>query len=540
MSSSSEQNIPFYSQRRGFFVVWGSLVLGVPLLGVLREVVLTQQAARSVLDALMEPVTLQIAAFTLIQAGLSLLLAFLIGAPAGLWMGARLRSVPAWMAGVLAFPMGVPSLAAISAALFWIGRKGLLSRLGVWPESWLYSAQAVIAVHAVWNASWVALKTLQARVSVPMERIEAARVLGAGKTAVFRWVIFPEIRAEWVWVSLQVFQLCAMSFMLVHVLGGGPPVETLETSIYSRLRLSELDFLGAIACVLFQLGVTLVPGVLLLSHTLKQEEERTESLGRVVASGRQVISEGTRRWSAGIALLLGGLPWLGLLEPAAIRSLFGFFSDPAVWRSIRTSILISSVSTSLSLMQALLLADSALQNRGARRRRAMVVALLPSGTSTLALGFGIWLAFQFAFDPFSDNLGWIVFLQSVLGVPFLFRALWPVMSRREDRLLESARLLGASRFQAFLAVDWPRWKPVLSTSLGTLFMAGVGEIAALSLLSGGDWEGGVPLALQVSRALSQYRFEEAQAWVLLMLGVGVAGVIMLKAMAKLIDRRARG
>ena len=540
MSSTPDQSVWFDSQRRGFFKVWGTLVLGVPLLGVLREVYLTQSAPRSVLGAMLEPVTLQIAGFTLLQAALSLCFSFLVGAPIGLWMGARLRAVPAWVSGILSFPMGVPSLVAISAALFWIGRHGTLTRMGVWPESWLYSAQAVIAVHALWNASWVALRTLQIRVSVPQERIEAARMLGAGKFAELRWVIFPEIRFEWIWVSLQVFQLCAMSFMLVHVLGGGPPVETLETSIYSRLRLSELDFHGAIACVLLQLGVTLVPGVLLLWRTLKLEGERSASLGRVMVSGRGVISSRSGLAVGIPAVFLGLLPGLGLLAPDALRGAIALLSSSATWESIRTSVWISALSTTFSLLQALLLADSALRNSGLRRRAALITALLPSGVSPLALGFGFWLAFKFVFDPFSDNLGWIVVLQSVLAVPFLFRALWPVISRKEDRLLEAARMLGATRLQAFFAVEWPRWRPVLSSSLGTLFMAGVGEVAALSLLSGGDWEGGVPLALQVSRALSQYRFEDAQSWVLILLGVGVAGMVFLKGVAAVLDRGARG
>ena len=521
---------------RGFYPVWGTLVLGVPLLGILREAFRTQGTSRGVLDALLDPAILTVAGFTLLQALGSVALAFLLGVPAGLWLGRRLSAIPGWMISVLQFPMGMPSLAAISAALFWIGRNGVLTRIGFWPEAWLYSAWAVVVVHGVWNSSWVALRTLVARQAVPRERVEAARGLGAGPDQVLRHVLWPELRNEWLWTGLQVFQLCAMSFVVVQVLGGGPPVETLETAIYSRLRLAELDFPGAIACVLLQLLVTLGPGLLLLFKTLQEEDARGQSLGRVVRSGRISSFPVRRLPAAALVLALGLLPWVGLLRLDALAALGSIFRSPELWASIRASAGIALLSTLLAALQVYVLIRSVLLQKERERRFAISVALLPSGVSTLVLGFGLWLAFEFAFDPFADNLSWVILLQSVLSVPFLFRAFWPLASRPELRLQEAARALGAGRYQVFTAVEWPRWKPAVQGALGTLLMAGTGEVAALSLLSGGDWTGGVPLSVQVSRALSQYQFAQAQGWVLLLLGVGMVLALLPRVLAGVVDR----
>jgi|GEM_PF-697077 len=521
---------------RGFYPVWGTLVLGVPLLGILREAFRTQGTSRGVLDALLDPAILTVAGFTLLQALGSVALAFLIGVPSGLWLGRRMAVVPGWVISVLQFPMGMPSLAAISAALFWIGRNGALTQLGLWPEAWLYSAWAVVVVHGVWNASWVALRTLVARQAVPRERVEAARGLGASHSQMLGHVLWPELRNEWLWTGLQVFQLCAMSFVVVQVLGGGPPVETLETAIYSRLRLAELDFPGAIGCVLLQLAVTLGPGLLLLFKTLREEDARAQSLGRVVRSGRR--SDMPEMGLPGVLLVfaLGLLPWVGLVRWEALQSLGPILQSPELWPSIRVSAGIALLSTLLAALQVFLLIRSVLLQKERERSFAISVALLPSGVSTLVLGFGLWLAFEFAFDPFADNLAWVIVLQSVLAVPFLFRAFWPLASRPELRLQEAARALGASRYQVFRAVEWPRWKPAIQGTLGTLLMAGTGEVAALSLLSGGDWTGGVPLSVQVSRALSQYQFAQAQGWVLLLLGVGVVLALLPRVLAGVVDR----
>jgi len=45
-----------------------------------------------------------------------------------------------------------------------------------------------------------------------------------------------------------VIAVCAMSFALVLILGGGPPVQTLEVALYSRLRYGTVDLPGAAAC----------------------------------------------------------------------------------------------------------------------------------------------------------------------------------------------------------------------------------------------------------------------------------------------------
>ncbi len=532
-SFSLHSNLPSQTQGTPFFVHFWWMILAVPFLALLRELMITEGSSRSVLGALRDPTVLSIAWFTLRQAALSLLGAALVGVPLGLWMGARANGkLPRSVEFLLSLPMGIPALLTVAAAVAWIGQNGFLTRLGIWPASWSYSLMAVVAVHAFWNSSWLTLRVAQTRAALSSERIEAARLLGSRPAQLFRFLIFPEIRTELFWASLQVFQLCAMSFVVVMALGGGPPVETLETAIYSKVRLSELDFPGAVACVLIQSFCTLVPGLFLMRYEWRGMESRSRSEGAF--SHRGWVGPHRRLNSfrfALIALIIGLIPWIAAFDMKSFSSAYRWSLLPDSQAAVQISARIAVCSLSLCAAFTALLLRAARNSTERQKKWVIFSALFPAGLSTFVLGLGFWLAAEPWMDPFSDQLNWVIFLQAVLGVPFFFRSLWPLVNSPQHRLMDAARALGASPYRAFWSIEWPRWRGPLVSVLGAFFLASLGDLAALSLFSGGDFSSGVPLPVQVSRALARYQFDEVQGILLVLLLTGVLGMLLMRVLA---------
>jgi len=512
-----------------FFVQLWTAILVIPFFGLLREGLISHGSDRSVWIALQDPIIHSIARFTLFQAFLSLLVAGAVGVPLGIWISSAFRT--RFRRGfeiLLALPMGIPGLVTASAAVAWMGRQGWLTRMGLWPEEWVYSLYTVIAVHGFWNASWIALKVAQKQSSIPLERIEAARVLGANRYQRFLWLDLPELGTELFWASLQVFQLCATSFVIVLLLGGGPPVETLETAIYSKVRLAELDFPGAVACVFLQLGVLAIPGIAGLFYQWRAMLRKSSSEAQWVASSRGISVRTARLGLQFVsAVFLGLLPWFLAFDRQALVKAMAWVMSKEAADSLALSLQLAVGSLLLSGSLTAFLLRAARRLPGRSQPWVIFIALFPSWVSPFILGLGFWLVAERWMDPFADHWQWVILIQAILGVPFLFRALWPVVGSPQLRLMDSAQALGASKFRAFWAVEWPRWKGVVATAGGVYFFGALGDLAAVSFFSGGAFETGVPLPVLVSRMISHYQFDEAQGVLLVLVALGLSSLGVL-------------
>jgi len=167
-----------------------------------------------------------------------------------------------WLRAMLTIPFGIPTVVAATAWVAVLGSHGFLARLG-FHSTLLYSFSAVVLAHVFFNAPWVAWWVGETSAQIPRSRIEAAQTLGASPLQIFFQLQFPSVALAFASALVQVFALCTMSFALVLILGGGPPVQTLEVALYSRIRWGELDISGAILCAALELILTLLPWVLL-------------------------------------------------------------------------------------------------------------------------------------------------------------------------------------------------------------------------------------------------------------------------------------
>ncbi|OFZ17906.1 MAG: hypothetical protein A2X94_12760 [Bdellovibrionales bacterium GWB1_55_8] len=507
----------------GSGLLWLALV-AIPLGSVLIRL-------RSV-TALLDPEILQIVRFTAIQASVSTAISILIGFPLGLVLGRPLALADRFSGlrrMLLAMPYGVPTVVAGTAWVIWLGRSGILAESGLRLD-WAYTAAGVVTAHVFFNAPWVALLVSESRARIANDLIDAAGTLGAGSWGRFKWITWPAVK--WVLASsaTQVFSLCVMSFALVLILGGGPPVQTLETALYARMRYGSLDLDGAVACGIWELTLTLLPWALLLLIQPSWSAAERETAGvRPRGSGSSRRQSGWLVFATTLVSALfmvpyvavifssGMKPWQALLAPGSIEQL----STPLKWTAILA--ILSGIGT-LGLTLLSVLAARALAKVPAMQRLFTTLWVLPSGISVLVLGLGFWLAYGKWLDPFSGSLTAMVALQAILFTPVAFRMIWPVARSSPEILLEAATGLGASKLQRFLAVEWPRLRSPIFSALAIVMGASVGEVAAVSLFYG---EGIFPLPLLLSRWMGQYRFEEAQALsaVLLVLASGTIALV---------------
>jgi thiamine transport system permease protein len=437
------------------------------------------------LSVLADPDVLFITRVTLEQAALSTAFSLWIGLPLGLWVGRERDTLSRLF---LAIPYGVPTVVVGATGVLWLGKHGFLSG-----SDWLYSLKAVVLAHVFLNAPWVALLISQARDGVPREQLQAAATLGARFPSRLRFVLWPYLRGTLANAGVQVFTLCTVSFALVLLLGGGPPVQTLETAIYAKLRTGTPDFSGALACTLWQLGLGLAGWLSLL--VLRARVTKLPAAAPPLRARRPALGK-----IAVCALWI--LPYFGLLAKSGLSR---WFTDPALLLSLKDPILISTKLALGASFLAILTAAAAVLTQSAWLNTLLS---LPSGISVLVLGMGFWLGYSRWIDPFEGSFLAILVLQGVLFVPLALRTFWPLVEATQARALEAAATLGASPWRAFWFVEWPRWRGPLLATAAIIAAASLGEVAAVSLFYS---ENLVPLPLVLTRWMAQYRFADAQA-----------------------------
>ena len=81
------------------------------------------------------------------------------------------------------------------------------------------------------------------------------------------------------------------------------------------------------------------------------------------------------------------------------------------------------------------------------------------------------------------HLGLVIALVFV-GIPFVIRAVQPVLEELDGQYEEAAFMLGANRFQTFRRVLLPEMMPPILTGFGLAFARGIGEYGSVIYISG--------------------------------------------------------
>ncbi len=91
----------------------------------------------------------------------------------------------------------------------------------------------------------------------------------------------------------------------------------------------------------------------------------------------------------------------------------------------------------------------------------------------------------------------IVIAMIFIGIPFVVRAIQPVLETLSPSYEEAAYMLGASRTTAFFRIVFPEIRPALLTGFGLALARGIGEYGSVIYISGNSEKNGTQVVSYV-------------------------------------------
>ncbi|CAB4766423.1 unannotated protein [freshwater metagenome] len=446
--------------------------------------------------------TWRIVWFTTWQAAVSTLLTLAAGLPAA-WAVARndFRG-RALVRALVMVPFVMPTVVIGAALRTTFSRLGLDGgRVNLDQSIW-----AILIAHVIFNVA-VVVRVVGGYWAVLDVRLEeSARVLGATRRTVWREVTFPHLKPALWSAATIVFLFCFTSFGVILVVGG-PRQATLETEIW-RYATQRTDFATAavLACVQLALVVTLV--------VASSRAERTAVQRFGLRQAPRARRPRTARDKACVAAIVG-VTLAVLLIPLAVlveRSLsvgdgYGFAHYRALTHrdergalfvppldAVRNSLVTAVEATGIALVIGGLASVAVVHGRRLIGRVLDAGLMVPLGTSAVTLGFGILIALDEPPLDLRTSPFIVPIAQAVVGVPFVMRAVVPMLRAVDERLREAAAVLGASPDRVRREIDLPIVRRALAAAAGFAFAVSLGEFGATAFLARPD-RPTVPIAM---------------------------------------------
>jgi len=499
-------------------------------------------------DAWARPWLLDTIVFTIGLATAITACSLLVGLPAA-WVFARFtfpgRRV---LRALFTIPFVLPTVVVAAAFLALLGPRGAINQLlagNPWfPDARVRlddSAVAVVIAGVFFNVAVVSrlVGGLWAHIDPRME--EAARALGASPWRAFREVTWPLLLPAVLSAASIVFLFSVTSFALVLLLGA-PGQPTLEVEIWRQTAIM-LNLTVAAALVVIQMvGI----GVLLVVHARWQE--RLTVAQRLSPASDVARPARTRRERVAVAGIVGGLClFLGLPLLALVERSFASgsgYSD-AAWQALLHTSQRSGLSVPpvAALVDSLVFATATLLIAGTLGAMIAIVigyrtgwlprafdalVMLPLGTSAVIVGFGFLIALDQPPIDLRASVLLIPIAHSLVALPFVVRAMAPVIRSIDPRLREAAAVLGASPRRVWQEVDAPLVARAALVGAGFAFAISLGEFGATLFIARPDTPT-VPIA--IDRLLSQpgaLNFGQAMALSTILMGLSAASMLVIE------------
>ncbi|WP_136718508.1 ABC transporter permease [Halorientalis salina] len=475
------------------------------------------------LQAGMPAVELGLFGFTAYQALLSTVASVALGLP-GAYLLARYEFTGReTLRSLTILPFVLPSIMVAVGFVAMFGSQGFLNDvlglLGLGSIEILYTLEIIVLAHAFYNAPLVTRLVAAAWESVDVRRVETARAMGASRMRAFRDVVLPELLPSLLTAALLTFIFTFMSFPIVLALGG-LRLATVEVWIFARvqsLALAEAATLATIETVL---------SLLLLYVYLRYEDRQSSasSGGTPLARRPFLVGWNTLTDLRRIGLLTYGVValavFVGPLLSLVVESVTGpngafttAYYEFLLSRQTATASgttrplpaiinsLVFGVGTLLLAMpMGIVVAVVATRDLpGSRLAEAVLTA--PLAVSGVVLGIGLLQTLVFGTVLFGHRftvLGpvAIVLAHAIAAYPFVTRNVAPALGSLDDRLVDAARSLGATRTRVMLDVELPLIGAAVTAGAAFAFAISVGEFDSTVLLASNVDSYTMPVALE--------------------------------------------
>ena len=503
---------------------------------------------RGLLATWTDPWTVRTVVFTLALATGSTLLTLAAGMPAA-WVFARFEFRGRRLLRALSIvPFVLPTVVVGAAFLALLGPRSpvnaaLSTLLG--PSAPVLRLDgtiwAVLLANVFYNVA-VVLRLVGGMWSHLDPRTEeAARMLGASPWRAFRETTWPLLRPAVLSAASIVFLFTVTSFGIVLILGG-PAQSTLEVEIYQQTAVL-FDLPAAAALSILQIG-----GIFALLLLYARSQERLAIEGALRPAAETSRPPRTRRERLAVAATLGGLglliglPLLVLVERSlagvggysldAYRSLFSSSARSALFvppaRAIANSLVFATatlfIAGGLGLLAALVIG----YRRGWLPQTFDAIVMLPLGTSAVTIGFGFIIALDQPPLDLRTSVLLIPIAHALIALPFVVRAVAPVIRAIDPRLREAAAVLGASPSRVWRAIDGPIVARAALVGAGFAFAVSLGEFGATLFIARPDTPT-VPVAIYRLLSLpGGSNFSQAMAMSTLLMAMTAASVLVIE------------
>jgi len=494
------------------------------------------------------PVDFGLFGFTVYQAVLSTIAAVALGLP-GAYLLARF-SFPgrATIRSLTMLPFVLPSIMVAIGFVAMFGQQGLLNdilgALGLGSVSIMYTLEIIVLAHAFYNAPLVTRIVTASWESLDERMVETARSLGAGPVRSFLDVVLPQLLPAVLTGALLSFLFTFMSFPIVLALGG-LQLATVEVWLYARVQQLELAEAAGLAVV--ETAITLALTYAYVRY--ESGEGALASLGRGPSRDPFFADLTDPRRLGLIAYgLVVLVVFLGPLVSMVVESLsgpsgfttqyYGFLLERQLsgaafqikpFEAIRNSLAFGLGTLLVALPMGVTVAVLTTR-RFVGSRAADALLMAPLAVSGIVVGLGLLQGLVFGTDIFGQRLTVtgpvaIVAAHAVAAYPFVTRAVAPLLRSVDPRLVESARVLGASRGRARFDVELPLVVPGIIAGAALAFAISVGEFDSTVILAEGSASFTMPVA--VERYLGNRTLGPATAMGTVLLVVTAASFIVI-------------
>lgn len=132
----------------------------------------------------------------------------------------------------------------------------------------------------------------------------------------------------------------------------------------------------------------------------------------------------------------------------------------------------------------------------------------------------------------------VVLVLTFIGLPFVVRAIQPVLETIDADTEEAAHLLGASRWQTFYRIILPTLLPAATTGFALSFARALGEYGSVVFVSGNmPFKTEIAPVIIVSR-LEQFKYAEATAMAVMLLVISFAMLVLINLLERWNNRHA--
>ncbi|HYK93775.1 MAG TPA: ABC transporter permease subunit [Thermoplasmata archaeon] len=465
------------------------------------------------------------------QGAASAIGAFVVGYPVGVFLGRHGWRGRSWMEGILLVPFLLPSLVVVLAVQEVFGPGGFLAPHGGALAALGHGLGGILVVNVVFNVPIVALLTAVGVESGSASLEESALTLGASPARVYQEVWGPPSLIGAFAGCVLTFIFSALAFA-APILLCGPRCYTLEARVYSLASIL-LEPSAASVLALVMVAFLAVPAVVYLAVVFRLRQRSSPGRHRPIDWGNPMsvaLAVTTGVVLGGTIFLLGSvvarslLPmsggagwagaWLALASPR-VEATTGISAGGAIVNTL----LFATAAALIALLLGVLAGHSTTrQPRSAPGIQFLL--FVPLLLSPVVLAFSLAQFWRPVFGGESTVWLLIILSQATLALPFSLQSVQVALTRLPAGPRESARVLGASPFRAYLDADLPAIRGAITAAALFAFALGLGEFTATYFLATPTFTT-LPVLLYSLQSLRQVPAASAAAALLLLVSVGL-------------------